>query len=84
MTLSDYLNIIISLTMFALLLMIYLLPVAIVAGLLLRFIRWSLVMIIRLACRIVSLVWRMVCWLLLLCWRGLRSLWRPYRHRTAP
>lgn len=46
--------------MFALLLMIYLLPVAIVAGLLLRFIRWSLVMIIRLACRIVSLVWRMI------------------------
>lgn len=70
--------------MFGLLLMIYLLPVAIIAGLLLRFIQWSLVMIIRLACRIVSLVWRMVCWLLLLSWRGLRSLWRQYRHRTAP
>lgn len=70
--------------MFQLLLMIYLLPVMIIAVLLIRFIRWLLSLALRFTRWGVPLIFRLTVWLLMLGWHGGRFLWRYYRSRTAP
>lgn len=70
--------------MFQLLLMIYLLPVVIMAVLLIRFIRWLLSLALRFIRWAVPRIFRLAEWLLVLGWQGGRCLWRYYRRRTAP
>lgn len=70
--------------MFALLLMIYLLPVLVVLCLLVRIVRWSVVMILRISLklirRILRLSWCLICWL----WHHAINRYREYRMRSAP
>ena len=70
--------------MFQLLLMIYLLPVVIIATLLIRFIRWLLSLTLRFTRWAVPRIFRLAVWLLMLGWYGGHFLWRYYRSRTAP
>ncbi len=70
--------------MFQLLLMIYLLPVVIIAVLLIRFIRWLLSLALRFIRWTVPVLFRLAVRLLVLGWQGGRSLWRYYNRRTAP
>ena len=70
--------------MFQLLLMIYLLPVVIIAVLLIRLIRWLLSLALRFIRWAVPRLFRLAVWLLALGWHGGRCLWRYYRSRTAP
>lgn len=70
--------------MFALLLMIYLLPVLVVLCLLVRIVRWSVVMILRISLklirRILRLSWCLICWL----WHHAINRYREYRMRSVP
>ncbi|WP_289198628.1 hypothetical protein [Bacteroides acidifaciens] len=83
-TLSVGHNIIIPLTMFQLILMIYLLPVMIIAVLLIRFIRWLLSLALRFTRWAVPRIFRLALWLLVLGWYGGLFLWRYCFSRTAP
>ena len=69
--------------MFALLLIIYLLPVLIVLCWLIRIVRWSVIMILRLSLnlilRILGLSWRLICWL----WHNAMHRYREYRIRST-
>lgn len=68
--------------MFALLLMIYLLPVLVVLCLLVRIVRWSVVMILRISLkiirRILRLSWCLICWL----WHNAINRYREYALRS--
>lgn len=69
--------------MFALLLIIYLLPVLIVLCLLIRIVRWSVIMILRISLnlilRILGWSWRLICWL----WHNAMHRYREYRMRSS-
>ncbi|WP_347283418.1 hypothetical protein [Bacteroides caecimuris] len=67
--------------MFELLLIIYLLPVVIVVALLLRLIRWMLVLALRLLRWLVPFVFRLSLRVIALCWRCGCILWHRYRCR---
>lgn len=64
--------------------MIYLLPVLVVLYLLVRIVRWSVVMILRISLklirRILRLSWCLICWL----WHNAINRYREYRMRSAP
>lgn len=64
--------------------MIYLLPVLVVLCLLVRIVRWSVVMILRISLklirRILRLSWCLICWL----WHNAINRYREYRMRSAP
>lgn len=70
--------------MFELLLIIYLLPVVIVVALLLRLIRWMLVLALRLLRWLVPFMFRLSLRVIALCWRCVCILWHRYRCRTVP
>ena len=70
--------------MFQFLLMIYLLPVVIIAALLIRFIRWLLSLALRFMRWAVPILLRLLMCLLVWTWQGGYGLWRYYRSRTAP
>lgn len=70
--------------MFQLLLMIYLLPVVIIAVLLIRFIRWLLSLALRFIRWAVPRLFRLAVRLLVLGWQRGRCLRWYYSHRTAP
>lgn len=70
--------------MFELLLMIYLLPVVIIAVLLIRFIRWLLSLTLRFMRWAVPTLLRLLVRLFVWTWHGGYGLWRYYRSRTAP
>jgi len=70
--------------MFQLLLIIYLLPVVIIAVLLIRFIRWLLTLALRFIYWAVPRIIRLAARLLMAVWQGGCCLWRYYRRRTAP
>lgn len=69
--------------MFQLLLIIYLLPVVIIAVLLIRLIRWLLSLALRFIRWAVPRLFRLAVWLLVLGWQGGHCLWRYYRRRIA-
>lgn len=69
--------------MFQLLLIIYLLPVVIIAVLLIRLIRWLLLLALRFMRWGVPRILHLAVRLLVLGWQGGCCLWRYYRRRTA-